>query len=216
MPETHSEWGRTAPLQWMDDRSSHCTGLEGDGSRCLHTGGTSGGQIAAPLSPDTPCRRGADSTGGGGLLTLECTAHRGGRGQSECSPLPPCQTGCSPLEQTGQVDHHQLPLYLCTASSHGEWVVSLGGLVHLVTQSCTADVCGVQSLLCGVLCRMEWMHNFGRTDREQIRSRINNNDCRTFRPRRPLSTAYRTQFRTQFCTQLTKAFVAETSCNHCY
>ena len=33
----------------------------------------------------------------------------------------------------------------------------------------------------------------GRTDREQIRSRINNNDCRTFRPRRPLSTAYRTK-----------------------
>ena len=40
--------------------------------------------------------------------------------------------------------------------------------------------------------------DIGRTDREQIRSRINNNDCRTF------------------CTQLTKAFVAETSCNHCY
>ena len=34
--------------------------------------------------------------------------------------------------------------------------------------------------------------DIGRTDREQIRSRINNNDCRTFRPRRPLSTAYRT------------------------
>ena len=33
--------------------------------------------------------------------------------------------------------------------------------------------------------------DIGRTDREQIRSRINNNDCRTFRPRRPLSTAYR-------------------------
>ena len=32
-----------------------------------------------------------------------------------------------------------------------------------------------------------------RTDREQIRSRINNNDCRTFRPRRPLSTAYKTK-----------------------
>ena len=30
----------------------------------------------------------------------------------------------------------------------------------------------------------------GRTDGEQIRSRINNNDCRTFRQRRPLSTAY--------------------------
>ena len=29
------------------------------------------------------------------------------------------------------------------------------------------------------------------TDCEQIRSRINNNDCRTFRPRRPLSTAYK-------------------------
>ena len=55
--------------------------------------------------------------------------------------------------------------------------------------------------------------DIGRIDREQIRSRINNNDCRTFRPRRPLSTAYRT---VQFCTQLTKAFVAETSCNHCY
>ena len=34
--------------------------------------------------------------------------------------------------------------------------------------------------------------NMGRTDREQICSRINNNDCRTFRLRRPLSTAYRT------------------------
>ena len=28
-----------------------------------------------------------------------------------------------------------------------------------------------------------------RTDPEQIRSRINNNDCRTLRPRRPLSIA---------------------------
>ena len=35
--------------------------------------------------------------------------------------------------------------------------------------------------------------DMGRIDREQIRSRINNNDCRTFRPRRPLSTAYRTK-----------------------
>ena len=34
--------------------------------------------------------------------------------------------------------------------------------------------------------------DIGRTDREQIRSRINNNDCRTFRPRRPLSTVYKT------------------------
>ena len=40
------------------------------------------------------------------------------------------------------------------------------------------------------------------TDREQIRSRINNNDCR--------------MFRLQFCTQLTKAFMAEISCSHCY
>ena len=35
--------------------------------------------------------------------------------------------------------------------------------------------------------------DIGRIDREQIRSRINNNDCRTFWPRRPLSTAYRTK-----------------------
>ena len=34
--------------------------------------------------------------------------------------------------------------------------------------------------------------DIGQTDREQIRSRINNNDCRTFRLRRPLSTAYKT------------------------
>ena len=34
------------------------------------------------------------------------------------------------------------------------------------------------------------IYSFGRIDREQIRSRINNNDCRTFRPQRPLSTAY--------------------------
>ena len=32
-----------------------------------------------------------------------------------------------------------------------------------------------------------------RTDREQTRSRINNNDCRTFRPPIPLSTAYKTK-----------------------
>ena len=31
----------------------------------------------------------------------------------------------------------------------------------------------------------------GWTDREKIRSRINNNDCRMFRPQRPLSTAYK-------------------------
>ena len=34
--------------------------------------------------------------------------------------------------------------------------------------------------------------DIGRTDREPIHSRINNNDCRTFRPRRPLSTVYKT------------------------
>ena len=33
--------------------------------------------------------------------------------------------------------------------------------------------------------------DIGRTDREQICSRFNNNDCRTFRPRRPLSTVCR-------------------------
>ena len=47
---------------------------------------------------------------------------------------------------------------------------------------------------------MIWYHrglcyfvDIGRTDREQIHSRINKNDCRTLRPRRPLSTAYRTK-----------------------
>ena len=33
--------------------------------------------------------------------------------------------------------------------------------------------------------------DIGRTDREQIRSRFNNNDCRKFRPHRPLSTVHR-------------------------
>ena len=37
-----------------------------------------------------------------------------------------------------------------------------------------------------------YFFNIGQTDREQIHSRINNNDGRTFRPRRPLSTAYKT------------------------
>ena len=44
--------------------------------------------------------------------------------------------------------------------------------------------------------------DIGRTDREQIRSRINNNDCRTFRPRRPLSTAYRTRRYTSCCIRM--------------
>ena len=44
--------------------------------------------------------------------------------------------------------------------------------------------------------------DIGRIDREQIRSRINNNDCRTFRPRRPLSTAYRTKEIVFVCWQV--------------
>ena len=51
----------------------------------------------------------------------------------------------------------------------------------------------------GPLC-VAWLSSyFGRTDREQIRSRINNNDCRTFQPRRPLSTAYKTKEIVQLC-----------------
>ena len=38
-----------------------------------------------------------------------------------------------------------------------------------------------------VSCSLTWW-NIGRTDREQIHSRINNNWCRAFRPRRPLSS----------------------------
>ena len=44
--------------------------------------------------------------------------------------------------------------------------------------------------------------DIGRTDREQKRSRIDNNDCRAFRPSRPLSL--RTKL---FCAQLTKAVI---------
>ena len=155
MPETHSERGHTAPLQWVDDRSSQCIALEGDGSRCLHTGGTSGGHLAAPPSPDTVCRRGADSTGGGGLLTLECTGHRGGRGQWKRSPLPPSQTGCSPLEQTGQVDHRRLPLYLRTARPHtgSEWPCSVASSTWSVKSAqLTCVVCSH----CCVGCSAEW------------------------------------------------------------
>ena len=66
-------------------------------------------------------------------------------------------------------------------------------------------------LLPKVLFCIDTPHHIGQTDCEQIHSRINNNDCRMFRPRRPLSTAYKT-----FCTQLTKAYMAETSCISCY
>ena len=43
-----------------------------------------------------------------------------------------------------------------------------------------------------ILPQLTPLEDIGRTDREQIRSRINNNWCRTFRPHRPLSTAYKT------------------------
>ena len=48
-----------------------------------------------------------------------------------------------------------------------------------------------------------------------IHSRINQSiatDCWTFRPCRPSSTVYKIPL-SQFCTQLTKAYMAETSCN---
>ena len=47
-----------------------------------------------------------------------------------------------------------------------------------------------------------YFFDIGRTDREQKRSRIDNNDCRAFRPSRPLSL--RTKL---FCAQLTKAVI---------
>ena len=58
----------------------------------------------------------------------------------------------------------------------------------------------------------------GRADLEPIRSRINNNLIyRMFRPRRPLSTAYKTVDKVQFCMQLTKAYEAKTFCkSNCY
>ena len=52
-----------------------------------------------------------------------------------------------------------------------------------------------------------------------VHSRINNNWCRTYRPHRPLSTAYITVklYKTVlFCTQSIKAYAAETSCISCY
>ena len=55
----------------------------------------------------------------------------------------------------------------------------------------------------------------GRTDREQIRSRINNNWRRMFQPCRPLSTVYKACC-CVFCMQLTKAYMAETFCISCY
>ena len=78
--------------------------------------------------------------------------------------------------------------------------------------------------VCGTLLHLKSVHpDNGWTDREQIRSRIANNWCRTFWPHWPLSTVYSfVQFCTvlysfvQFCTQLTKAYVAETSCISCY
>ena len=70
--------------------------------------------------------------------------------------------------------------------------------VHVLVQHAYVDIIAndVVEAHCYVV-------DIGRTDREQIRSRINNNWCRTFR-------------RGQFCTQLTKAYVAETSHISCY
>ena len=56
--------------------------------------------------------------------------------------------------------------------------------------------------ICDVVEAHCYVVDIGRTDHEQIRSRINNNWCRTFQ--------------LQFCMQLTKAYVAETSCIICY
>ena len=50
--------------------------------------------------------------------------------------------------------------------------------------------------------------DIGRIDREQIRSRINNNDCRTFRPRRSLSTAYRTDIYGDWSWRISATLVA--------
>ena len=58
---------------------------------------------------------------------------------------------------------------------------------------CTAVVLEFKVLVHDIVEAHCYFVDIGRIDREQIRSRINNNDCRTFRPRRPLSTAYRTK-----------------------
>ena len=90
-----------------------------------------GGDLVVPLSPDTPCTHSADTTGGGGLSAQESTAHRGGRAQREHPLLPLCQTGCSALEQTVQVDHRQLPLAMSIVFQYATQFLQLSASEHM-------------------------------------------------------------------------------------
>ena len=63
------------------------------------------------------------------------------------------------------------------------------GMVKRVNFSCVYNVHCFQEDEDDVVEAHCYVVDIGQTDREQICSRINNNWCRTFRPRRPLSTA---------------------------
>ena len=96
----------------------------------------------------------------------------------------------------------KLGVTLLSVLWHGVYDIYRSTLYTVVVRETTHDGhCQALTLLCFNLqaCRGDRVRKvdrhtktIGRIDREQIRSRINNNDCRTFRPRRPLSTAYRT------------------------
>ena len=91
---------------------------------------------------------------------------------------------------------------------------------HLRMYVATSEVTGTDPIPFGIsppAVPGVWLLYIGQTDREQIH-RINNNWCTTFRPRRPLSTAYKSfEFWVyEFCMQLTKAYVAKTSCISCH
>ena len=64
-------------------------------------------------------------------------------------------------------------------------------LFTYVSSILTISICSNGLQLLNVVEAHCYFVNIGRTDSEQICSRMNNNNCRTFRPRRPLSNAYK-------------------------
>ena len=74
---------------------------------------------------------------------------------------------------------------------------------HVVSQYCT---CGILHAI-GCCYTHSYRMNLSRANAKQNQL----TDCRIFRPCRLLPTVYK-----MFCTKLTKAYGADTSCNHCY
>ena len=129
----------------------------------------------------------------------------GSRQMTLFRPLHTSLLGKAPFAMTilangrlAQTEQRDSAPYACVASHCLPSAAELLGRRMYVTQW---DCRSMWNIFQVVAHSLTAFYSIGQTDCEQIRSRINNNWCKTFRPHRPLSTAYKTVLRLEWLSE---------------